>query len=179
MNTTKIISVNSKKIRVIPEAAGLYPADDLPPYIEKLMERMAKKSRLARDDLVKGNVVIVLEGDYTGKRVVFLKQLDNNQALCCGPSQINSVPFFTIDEKYLLKTSVVLDFDGNVDIEMDGILESKRGVVVEKSDRTSTRNEKKIEDAITKKAASIKFMKKYLSTPFKMPSFKNISELRF
>lgn len=176
---SKITVLNQKSIKVIPESAGLYPADDLPPYIEKLARRLEKKKRERRTDLVKGNVVVVLEGEFASRRVIFLQQIDGNKALCCGPKSINSVPFFSIDERYLLKTSTIIPFRESVNVSLDNVLESKRGLVSETMDIELTSEEKKIDSAIAKEVEKIRFMKRYLATPFKMPSFKGVSSLSF
>lgn len=179
IDASKLSVLSRRGIKVIPEEAGLYPSDDIPAYIEKLEARMQKKPRVCRTDLAKGCVVVVLEGDFTARRVVFLKQLENNKALCCGPAPINNVPFFVIDERYLLRTSTVLDFREDIDIDINGVFESKRGVVADRMDIDANDDQKRIENAIVDAASSIKFMKRYLATPFKMPKFKGISSLKF
>lgn len=179
IDASKLSVLSRRGIKVIPEEAGLYPADDLPAYVEKLEKRLQKKPRTRRSDLVKGCVVVVLEGDFTARRVVFLKQVEDNKALCCGPAPINNVPFFLIDERYLLKTSTVLDFKTDVDIDVSGVFESKRGEVADRMEVDASSDQKRIEDAILDAASSIKFMKRYLATPFKMPEFKGISSLKF
>nr|6ZU5_LE0 Chain LE0, eL6 [Paranosema locustae] len=179
IDTSKLSMLSRRGIKVIPEEAGLYPSDDLPAYIEKLEKRMQKKPRVRRTDLVKGCIVVVLEGDFTARRVVFLKQVENNKALCCGPAPINNVPFFVIDERYLLRTSTVLDLKEDVNIDISTVFESKRGVVADRMDIDANSDQKRIENAIVDAVSSIRFMKRYLATPFKMPKFKSVSSLKF
>lgn len=179
IDASKLSVLSRRGIKVIPEEAGLYPADDLPAYVEKLEKRLQKKPRVRRSDLVKGCVVVVLEGDFTARRVVFLKQVEENKALCCGPAPVNNVPFFLIDERYLLRTSTVLDFKADIDIDVSGVFESKRGEVADRMEVDASSDQKRIEDAILDAASSIKFMKRYLATPFKMPELKGVSSLKF
>ena len=173
------IVLNGKKIKVIPEEAGMYPSDDLPAHIEKLQKRMERKKRPARDDLSKGNVVVALEGAFSGCRVVFLKQVAGNKALCCGPSPVNGIPFFMIDERYLLRTSTILEFKEGVDIDTSGIPETRRDPPSKIEAAEPTAEQEKIEVSILKAVDGIKFMRKYLEAPFKMPEFKGVSSLKF
>lgn len=176
---SKYTALVKSRIKCIPNDAGLYPADDLPPHIEKLMKRREKKPQPARNDLVKGNVVVALEGIFAGKRVVFLKQTENNLALCCGPRSINNVPFFLINERYLLKTSTIIEFDANVDISTENIFISERESKSEFMDVELTKEERKIEEVIVEAVLKVKFMKTYLATNFVAPKYEGMESLHF
>lgn len=159
-----LITINNKKVRVFPENSGYYPADDMPKYIEKLEARNKPKERKSRTDLVTGMVIIVLEGEFAAKRVIFLKQTGDFKALCCGPEPVNKVPFFTIDERFLLKTSTILDVKVNCDkIDVKDVYEcfSEKEITDNK-----TAEMKKIEDELLKAISSVKFMRSYLETLF-------------
>ena len=66
-----------KEVKIIPDDAKLYSPDDIPDFIEKYKKRTARKLRVERSDLIKGMVVVVLEGAFASKRVVYLKKLKN------------------------------------------------------------------------------------------------------
>ncbi|RVD93329.1 60s ribosomal L6 [Tubulinosema ratisbonensis] len=158
------ITINNRKIRVLPECAGYYPADDMPEYMQILEKRNQPKERKPRSDLVTGMVVIVLEGEFAARRVVFLKQLPGNKALCCGPQPINKVPFFTIDERFLLKTSTILDISVNCDkIESKDVYDCMSEAEITEN---KTSEMKKVEDEILKAISKVKFMRTYLETLF-------------
>ncbi|AFN83592.1 60S ribosomal protein L6 [Encephalitozoon romaleae SJ-2008] len=168
-----------KEVRVIPDDAGLYMPDDIPKFVEKYKARTARKPRVRRTDLVKGMVVVVLEGVFASKRVVYLKGLEDNLALCAGPKSINGVPLFKIDERYLLATSTVLDINVNVDIDEKDIILTKRDDYTAPMDVEMTDAEKKIDEEIAKVAKEIKFMKSYLSEPFEIDTTRNFYSLKY
>ena len=69
-----------------------YPGDDEKAPFKRYEERPPKDTKL-RGDLVPGQVLILLTGRFRGKRVVFLKQMeDNGKLLVTGPMKINGVP---------------------------------------------------------------------------------------
>ncbi|KAF7682530.1 60S ribosomal protein L6 [Astathelohania contejeani] len=155
-----------KKLYISPPEAGYYPADDLPKYVEKLRKRAEIKPKPRRTDLVKGNIVVVLEGEYASMRVVYLGQLDNYMALCIGPSSVNGIPLFKINERYLLRTSMVLDFKIDVNVKDSEVYESKRDSLESRMDVEPSETELKIQSAVMDAISQHKAMKKYLSTPF-------------
>nr|CBH28918.1 60S RIBOSOMAL PROTEIN L6 [Anncaliia algerae] len=158
------VTINNRQIRVLPERAGYYPADDMPLYLQKLEERNKPKERESRKDLVQGMVIVALEGEFAAKRVVFLKQVDGFKALCCGPEPINKVPFFLIDERFLLKTSTVLDLKVDCEnIDINSVFECNKDLEIS-SNKTS--NMVKIEEEVLKSVKKVKFMRCYLETLF-------------
>lgn len=153
--------------------------DDIPKFVEKYKARTARKPRVGRTDLAKGMVVVVLEGIFASKRVVYLKGLEGNLALCAGPKSINGVPLFKIDERYLLATSTVLDINVNVDIDEENIILTKRDDYTTPMDAEMTDAEKKIDEEIAKAVKEIKFMKSYLSEPFEIDTTRNFYSLKY
>lgn len=156
-----------EKLQIMPPKAGYYPVDDVPCYVQKIMDMRKKKPRKRRMDLLPGVVVVVMSGPYANRRVIYLRQLDDYKAACIGPLSINGIPLFTIDERFLFKTTVVLQIgrhEGANNVEERHILDFTGYDSYKPSDL-----ERYIECAILKEVAKMKFMKTYLMTPFTVP----------
>ncbi|KMV65703.1 ribosomal protein L14E/L6E/L27E [Encephalitozoon cuniculi EcunIII-L] len=168
-----------KGVRVIPDDAGLYMPDDIPRFVEKYKARTARKPRVRRTDLVKGMVVVVLEGVFASRRVVYLKGLEDNIALCAGPKSINGIPLFRIDERYLLATSTVLDLNMDIDIDGKDTVLTERDVYAVPMDVEMTDAERKIDEEIAKAARRVEYMKSYLSEPFEIDATRNFYSQKY
>jgi len=69
--------------------------------------------RRIRPSITPGTILIILWGAHASRRVVFIKKLERSQLLLCtGPKGINGVPFFRIDQAYVIATSIKLDLSG-------------------------------------------------------------------
>ncbi|EPR78126.1 60S ribosomal protein L6 [Spraguea lophii 42_110] len=143
-----------------------YTADDIPAFAEKLLELHKPAPIELRTDLVQGNVVVVLEGEYASYRVVYLSRTEDNKALCMGLPSINGIGLFEIDERFLLRTSIVLD------IRLDKkyrAKESKRSFKkFNTKEKVLTKEENDIEELLLKEIENEKFMKKYFETPYEI-----------
>ncbi|KAF9762322.1 60S ribosomal protein L6 [Nosema granulosis] len=152
----------------------------MPKYIEKYMKKLAKKNeRQRRTDLTLGSIVVVLEGEFEGKRVVFLKSLENNLALCTGPSKINGVPFFKIDERYLLATSTKIEYNGVIDVDESMVLLSERDVKVERMEVEGDDKMNMIDSTIEKAIEKVDFLKAYLSEEFEVDSTRDFYSQKY
>lgn len=85
VHTEKVVGgkVNGEK-RLVPtsKASKYYPAEDV--RRPKVSRKIPGKTAL-RSSITPGTVLILLAGRFSGKRVVFLKQLESGLLLVNGP----------------------------------------------------------------------------------------------
>ncbi|PRT53377.1 60S ribosomal protein L6-B [Wickerhamiella sorbophila] len=86
-----------------------YPAQPAP--TPKKSRKTARPAKL-RASLVPGTVLIVLAGRFRGKRVVYLRSLEDNTLLVSGPFKINGVPLRRVNARYVIATSTRVSVDG-------------------------------------------------------------------
>jgi large subunit ribosomal protein L6e len=144
-----------------------YDTEDVTKEEMSFVLKHAPAPRVARIDLIPGNLVVVLEGCYTGKRVVFIKQLPGNLAVCSGISSINGVSLFKIDERFLFKLSSSVEIPSKINLNLDNVFESKifEG---EKVDVELSAEEKSFEELLLTSVCKVPFMKSYLADSFKV-----------
>lgn len=91
------------------QAPKWYPAEDVP--VAKKTRKTARPQKL-RASLVPGTVLILLAGRFRGKRVVYLKHLEDNTLLVSGPFKVNGVPLRRVNSRYVIATSTKVDLEG-------------------------------------------------------------------
>lgn len=168
--------ITNNKMKFTAPAAGFFPDEEMPEYIEKLQSKQVKIERKQRTDLQYGNVVVILEGQFAAKRAIYLGNEGFN-AIVVGPSNLNGVPLMKIDERFLLKTSTILKIQ-KVKIEEE-IFVSEKSFDVEIKPKEASDLEKSIEAEIMKEVQKEKFMKTYLSSEFDFQGIENLEEMNF
>jgi len=88
------------------QAPKWYQAEDAP--VPKNTRKTARPQKL-RASLVPGTVLILLAGRFRGKRVVYLKNLQDNTLLVSGPFKVNGVPLRRVNARYVIATSTKVD----------------------------------------------------------------------
>lgn len=162
------------KLQIMPPTAGYYPVDDMPLYIEKIMDLTKPKKRKLRDDLKHGVVCIVADGQFISKKVIYIGNKKNDQnylAVCIGPSSINDVGIFAIDERHLFKTNYVFNLAAmNIsDDDLNKIAECNMSLIHTEKAKNYSEFEKGLELNILKQVAQVKHLKSYLQESFRIP----------
>ena len=160
-----------------------YPVSNLKKHFTRKCKK-PKKSHISAE-LKPGQVVILLSGRFRGRRVVYLKKLeDSNLLLVTGPYKYNGVPLKRVNAAYVLPTNTVLNVDAKVadkvndeffkrvDIERksekDFFVEDsvKKGTVTE--ERKKAQND--VDTEVKKAVDGVPMMKEYLRNRFALKS---------
>eukprot|EP00917_Polyrhabdina_sp_WS-2016_P010294 GHVP01022690.1.p1 GENE.GHVP01022690.1~~GHVP01022690.1.p1 ORF type:complete len:139 (+),score=28.52 GHVP01022690.1:748-1164(+) len=122
------------------------------------------------EKIQQGTIVIALKGEVSGKRVVYLGEMDEDTAIISGPSEINDVGITTIAKKNIIITSQKLEL-GNITVTneiksyLKKVLKSKKDKKVEETvDFIEFKN--KTNENIIKEVEKIEFLSEYLKTKF-------------
>nr|CAI6437332.1 CBM_HP1_G0009740.mRNA.1.CDS.1 [Saccharomyces cerevisiae] len=91
------------------QAPKWYPSEDVAAL--KKTRKAARPQKL-RASLVPGTVLILLAGRFRGKRVVYLKHLEDNTLLISGPFKVNGVPLRRVNARYVIATSTKVSVEG-------------------------------------------------------------------
>lgn len=141
-----------------------YNTEDISEAERNFVEKHAKKTRIPRIDLTPGDIVVVLEGINTGKKVVFIKQLTDYKVVVSGVRSLNNCSAFIIDERYLLKLSSNISLSA-INFNHTNLRESKpfeSGIM----ESEPTDSEKSLEAELFKHIKAIPYMKTYISEDF-------------
>ncbi|KAI0462138.1 hypothetical protein LJB42_004225 [Komagataella kurtzmanii] len=138
----------------------------------------------AKKTLVPGTVVILLVGRFSGKRVVYLKTLEDNTLLVTGPFKINGVPLKQVSAEHVIVTSTKVSMEG-VDVsKFDASYFNKEGsdISEEKSesdffgDETEKKSatpeqiedQKSVDKVLLEEIKKISLLSEYLAAPFSL-----------
>ena len=97
-----------------------YPVSNLKSHFVRKC-KIPKASHIS-SPLTPGQVVIILSGRFRGRRVVFLKKLENNLILVTGPYKYNGVPLKRVNAAYVLPTNTKIKLDDKVADKIDNKL---------------------------------------------------------
>merc|ERR1719213_577790 len=89
-----------------------------------------------------GTVLIILAGQFRGRRVVCLKQLEGGLLLVTGPYSVNGVPLKRVSQRYVIATSTKVDVKS---VDVKNITDARFGR------EKSAKKERNVFDADAKK----------------------------
>lgn len=184
--------MNSHKTHTIQkQAPKWYPAEDV---------KQAKKTRKTvrpqklRASLVPGTVLILLAGRFRGKRVVYLKQLEDNTLLVSGPFKVNGVPLRRVNAAYVIATSTKIDVS-SVNVEKfnkayfarEKITREQKAEATFFDEQTSKKevkaervaDQKTVDAALLAEIKKTQFLKQYLASTFALKSGDKPHQLKF
>ncbi|CAI5758775.1 unnamed protein product [Candida verbasci] len=159
-----------------------YQSEDVP--VPKQARKTAKPQKL-RASLVPGTVLILLAGRFRGKRVVYLKNLEDNTLLVSGPFKINGVPLRRVNARYVIATSTKVSIDSvdvsKFNVEYFAREKSSKGKKSEQEffDESNTKKEikaervsdqKQVDGALLNEIKKTPLLKQYLSASFSLKS---------
>ena len=156
-----------------------YPVSDLKAHFKRKC-KVPKPTHISAP-LVPGQVVILLSGRFRGRRVVFLKKLEESGLLLVtGPYKYNGVPLKRVNAAYVLPTNTKLkvnekvgesikdDFFKRVKIdvkdEKDFFVEDKVKKERVTEERKKAQNE--VDTEVKKAVDEVPMMKEYLRNRF-------------
>ncbi len=130
-----------------------------------------------------GTVLILLAGRFRGKRVVYLKRLEDNTLLVTGPFKINGVPLKRVNSRYVIATSTKVSIDAlNIDsidakfFEREESKKSKSGEAEFFNDEKETKTisedkikiQKQIDSTLLNSIKKTPLLKQYLGSSFSL-----------
>ncbi|GMG39994.1 unnamed protein product [Ambrosiozyma monospora] len=153
--------------------------------VPKQTRKTARPQKL-RSSLVPGTVLILLAGRFRGKRVVYLKHLEDNTLLVSGPFKVNGVPLRRVNARYVIATQTKVNV-AHVELKKFNVAYFAR----EKTNKNTKKSEKEffgegaakkevkaervadqkvVDKALIAEIKKTPLLKQYLSTSFSLKS---------
>jgi len=137
------------------------------PFQVKRVKRGVNNRCRLRKGLTPGAVVILLTGPYRGRRVIFLKQLEQSgSVLVTGPFGVNGVPLRRVSQRFVIVTSVKVDISGVQGLDQVTDAYFKRPSKQEKLPEEKKKIQLQIDDSIAGAISKEKYMREYLKSYF-------------
>ena len=192
--------VKQQKIKVVKNKQKVEVADDRIANNFSLSTVRTKSTKVQkptklRASITPGTVLILLAGKYSGKRVVFLKQLPSGLLLVTGPYQFNGVPLRRVNQRYVIATSTKVDVSGvNVPESVtDATFAKEHKTRMDETGKKSwfragkngaiSEENKKVFDAVDQQVVAavskVELLKEYLQTPFRLHNGDKPHEMKF
>lgn len=164
------------------QAPKFYLSEDS--KVPKQHRKVARPHKL-RKSITPGTVLILLAGRFRGKRVVYLKHLEDNTLLVTGPFKVNGVPLRRVNARYVIATSTKVAVD-SVDVSKFNVAYFAREKVAksEKSEEAffdenqpkkeikaeRVADQKTVDAALLAEVKKTPLLKQYLSSSFSLKS---------
>lgn len=132
--------------------------------------------------MVPGTVLILLSGNFRGKRVVYLKPLEDNTLLVTGPFKVNGVPLRRVNARYVIGTSTKVDIS-SLDVSKFDVKYFAKDKAAKKSKKSEAElfdekdskkavnpervaDQKKVDSALISEIKKTPLLKQYLASTF-------------
>jgi len=179
--------------RLVPTQKALkyYPAED----IEQVkIRRNTPGTAILRSSITPGTILILLAGQFAGKRCVFLKQLASGLLLVNGPFKLNGVPLRRVSQAYVIATSTRVDISSvkvpetinDAYFVKDKTAKASKegeffGEGKQKSEISDDRKseQKTVDSALLEAVKKVENLDKYLKATFGLSKGQRFHELKF
>ena len=147
--------------------------------------RKAIRPQKLRASIVPGTVLILLAGRFRGKRVVYLKHLEDNTLLVSGPFKVNGVPLRRVNARYVIATSTKVAVE-SVNVEKYNVAYFARDAKLSKKEKKEAQmfpentskevkserieDQKTVDKALLAEIKKTPLLKQYLATSFSLKS---------
>ena len=151
--------------------------------VPKQTRKTARPQKL-RSSLVPGTVLILLAGRFRGKRVVYLKSLEDNTLLVSGPFKVNGVPLRRVNARYVIATSTKISLESLDLSKYDVAYFARERVTSKKSEKDffgevapkkeiraeRIEDQKVVDKALISEIKKTPLLKQYLASSFSLKS---------
>ncbi|KAI5172734.1 large subunit ribosomal protein L6e [Nematocida sp. LUAm3] len=168
-----------RNIKINPQEGGKYPGDDIPSKVLTWLENNKRHVDAQREDIVEGQVVVILEGSHTSMRGVFIKKLPKNLVLVAGPESLNGVSLVVLNQRYVHSVSVFVplpkELIDSIEVNTEEIEKIRDWTTENAKDLEILEHiqcnglQEKINSIVEEECSKTKGLKTYFKTPFALP----------